>query len=393
MPVVLLEKDPFIDAVLDFEANTLGEAQHNVRRPLYGMKVKEARFAFISVYQAGADGTLKPISLTDSSAPGGTSNANHNFILQSVSEQRQEKVQIIETFGDHYSFFYGEKPTVLTVQGMLFNTVDFNWKNEWLQNYENLLRGTRCVENRARVFLGFDDVLVEGYILGTTVQYDKDLPNLCPFGFQLLVTKQIDMSLGNSSYVQATKDARTIGSVGTLESLESTQGLDEGDAPTLTFEQQEQLQTEQLAAEGGDPDAVSSSLGGVLVEYPSPPSVDGKWVIDPTTGESTRESGASGAVPESIGDYGQNTKTAFWVTDPQALDNQFLGVSDSLGTAQKQLAAKSAGVDLVTAGIAIRANPTAFPLSDRSVVSPLSASLDRGVSNQALVIDDFPVLG
>lgn len=194
----------------------------------------------------------------DSSAPLGHSKENHNFLLQSVQEQRQEKTQIIETFGDNFVFFYGGKPLIMQMSGMLINTRDFNWKNEFLYNYENLLRGTKCVDNRARVYIGFDDVLVEGYMLGCGVSYDKDIPYLCPFGFQILVTNYTDMSHTLNEVVTSADGNNEV--------------TEEGQA-------------------GGVGARVLSSNRGVVVEYLSELQYTGYSVIDPTTGDASLVSG------------------------------------------------------------------------------------------------------
>jgi hypothetical protein len=190
--VLLLEKDPFQSG----ESAALGDAflgrieNVDVRRPLGGIQVKEPRFAYVSLYQDVVnENALQVVSLLDSSAAGGFSSANHNFILQGVTESRQEKVQVMETFGDDFVFFYGQKPVTLVVQGVLFNTKDFNWKNEFLANYDRFLRGTKCVENRTRVFLGWDDVLAQGYILDLQVSQTSQDPNVVSFAFTMLLSQ------------------------------------------------------------------------------------------------------------------------------------------------------------------------------------------------------------
>jgi len=189
MPVILIEKDPFVaafDALGSFEVQA---DQFNVRRPLYGLRPKPGTFAYITVVTSQG----KKVALIDSSAPGdsdgeGRSGENHNFVLQSVSISRQERVQVQETFGDFYTFFFGEKPNVAAVNGILINSSDFNWKNEFIRNYEKYLRGTKCVETRSRVYLGFDDVVIEGYILNTSNVYQSESPYLTPFSFSIIVT-------------------------------------------------------------------------------------------------------------------------------------------------------------------------------------------------------------
>lgn len=205
MPVILIEKDLFseLDDRLALNRENGATGNRNVRRPLWGLRVKDPTFAWLGVWQdLGEGGPAQPISIIDSSSPGGFASeaGTHNFILQAVSEQRQEKVQIIETFGDHFAFFYGQKPIILSVQGMLFNSSDFNWKNEFLANYDRFLRGTKCVENKTRVFLGFDDVIAQGYLLNVQINYDKDMPVVVPFSFNMLLTKPpLDLSKAASA--------------------------------------------------------------------------------------------------------------------------------------------------------------------------------------------------
>jgi hypothetical protein len=214
VPVLLLEKDPFLKA-LDGPSEALPFTEVNVRRPLEGVIRKNTRHAFLSVYSQSG-GQFKATQLINSSAPtsgleaGGVATATHNFITQSITHSQQEKVQIVETFGDSYAFFYGSKPSVLQVQGILINTPDFNWKNEWLQNYERYLRGTKCVETRSRVYLGFDDVLINGYILNTSIAYASDNPAITPFNFAMLITGYRDLSEGGADYALSADNTRTL---------------------------------------------------------------------------------------------------------------------------------------------------------------------------------------
>jgi hypothetical protein len=161
----------------------------NVRRPLRGIEIKEDTYAIIKVLDfLGSD-----IPLISSSAPGGEADVGFdhsysNFIIQQITEQRVEKQQIVETFGEDFIFFFGERPRFLTVNGILMNTNDFNWKSEFWENYENYLRGTKLVEQNARMYLFWDDVVVEGYMLQANATADTNMPYHLPFQFQFFVT-------------------------------------------------------------------------------------------------------------------------------------------------------------------------------------------------------------
>jgi hypothetical protein len=161
-----------------------------VRRPFRGIEIKDDTYASIKVLRAD----LSEVFLFDSGRPpgknSGTRYAVSNFIIQSVEDTRQEKSQIVETFGESFVFFFGERPRVLNVQGLLFNTLDFNWRTEFWSNYEMCFRGSKLAELGARIYLHWDDIVVEGYMMGATAQDNADMPYHIPFQFQLFVTNQ-----------------------------------------------------------------------------------------------------------------------------------------------------------------------------------------------------------
>jgi hypothetical protein len=125
----------------------------------------------------------------------GMTTAYSNFFIQSVSEQRQEKQQIVETFGDSLIFFFGEAPRMLQVSGYLLNTIDFNWRAEFWENYDRYFRGTRLVELGARLYLMYDDIIVEGYLINAAAQETSaPVPAVLQFNFQMFVTGYTNIS-------------------------------------------------------------------------------------------------------------------------------------------------------------------------------------------------------
>jgi hypothetical protein len=186
-------------------ANQLATTRSNeahVRRPTNGIVLKEETFATLRVVA----GNNKPITVVDAGsrrpnkdAPedeGGKRKTDiySNFLLQNVQEERVEKQQILETFGEPYIFLFGERARVMTFTGVLMNTFDFNWEAEWWYNYENYLRGTRCVEMDARVYLAFDETLVGGYIIGSQAQKNSTERHHVNFQFQMFVTSYTNFS-------------------------------------------------------------------------------------------------------------------------------------------------------------------------------------------------------
>ena len=188
----------YIQAQTNAFANTRGKAKkegtdQNVRRPLRGIQVKPNTYAVMRVKKAnGEDVYLYDSSATEHPEEGetriGKSTNYANFLIQRCGEQRAEKQMIIETFGEDYVYFFGERPRFLDVSGMLLNTADFQWKNEFWANYDKYLRGTKLVEQNARVYLYIDDAVIEGYIIGASTSSDANQPNMLPFSFQLFIT-------------------------------------------------------------------------------------------------------------------------------------------------------------------------------------------------------------
>lgn len=194
-------RDRYTNSSLNAESDPNGSGwsiQPFIRRPTRGIQIKEDTFATIRVVAAEGG---KNKSLVDAGSRRKDANGNFleidgkratdiysNFLLQQVQEERMEKQQILETFGEAYIFLFGQRARVISFQGILANTFDFNWEAEWWHNYENYLRGTKCVENDARVYISYDNTLVGGYIIGTSSSKDSMNKNHVQFQFQLFVT-------------------------------------------------------------------------------------------------------------------------------------------------------------------------------------------------------------
>jgi len=119
---------------------------------------------------------------------------NTKFFLEAVQENREEKVQVIDTFGEWIAFFFGRKPEVYSYSGTLLNAKNHDWKNEFQENYEHFLRGTKAVQYRATMLLQYDDVLVEGYMINSSIQMSGMADKAVPFTFNLLVINRSPMN-------------------------------------------------------------------------------------------------------------------------------------------------------------------------------------------------------
>ena len=241
-----LRTDSFANNVTNLKRSKL--SFDGVRRPLRGIEIKEDTYSVIKVIKANGDeiplvdaggtnpansgrDTMAGAGVVPSTAStiGGARTYNYsNYIIQSVTDSRQEKQQIIETFGESYIFFFGERPRVLNVSGVLFNTLDFNWRTEFWWNYEHILRGTKLVELNARVYLHWDDIVVEGYILSAQAQDDANSPYHVPFSFTMFVTNHTYLNqVGDDAYpIRHAVDVEPLQKATSVQDL-----LKDGDSP------------------------------------------------------------------------------------------------------------------------------------------------------------------
>lgn len=177
-------EDPTFEDLAGFE---------HVRRPHRGIQLKDDAYATMWVEDANG----RPKFITNESYQRDDVNGPYhtrtsNFLLQSVSESRAEKQQIVETFGPTYVFFFGERPRVLDCRGVLLNTADFAWKNEWWKNYDEYFRGTRLVKSGGTFKLQYDDVTAVGYVMNANAVTLTEQPYHIMLSFQIFLVDVID---------------------------------------------------------------------------------------------------------------------------------------------------------------------------------------------------------
>jgi hypothetical protein len=213
MPVISVVPDRFKVQ----EKNLLGGIQGQttgenfIRRPVRGIQIKDDSFATLRV--VAGSGASVPIIDAGSRRKDESgkffevdgkraTDIYSNFFIQNVTVERAEKQQILETFGEPFIFFFGQRAEVWTFSGILLNTFDFNWEAEWWWNYDNYLRGTRCVENDARVFLAVDESLITGYIMASAATKNAQEKNWVNFQFQMFITSNTNYSrIGNPNAI------------------------------------------------------------------------------------------------------------------------------------------------------------------------------------------------
>jgi len=212
-PDLYAEKARQVAAQFETQQQSKDRPALNARRPYTGIRIKENTPSILSIYKQDSDQPIPLVSSSGNLTPEAdkalasgppaegmerdfTAVTQHysDFIIQTVEEQRAEKQQIVDTFGDTYIFFYGEQPRIISFSGVLVNTTDFNWRSQFWHNYDKFLRGTKLVEQNARAYISFDSVVVEGYPLSVNAVDNSENPYLVQFSMQLFVTNYYDFS-------------------------------------------------------------------------------------------------------------------------------------------------------------------------------------------------------
>ena len=106
---------------------------------------------------------MKQVFPKANSQPGITETKYKQFILSSVNTGSAERMQIVETSQEFQVLFYGKKPEMLNLSGVLKNTVDNPWTANVVFLWDEMMRGTALVEAGNIMELYIDGDVYRGY--------------------------------------------------------------------------------------------------------------------------------------------------------------------------------------------------------------------------------------
>jgi hypothetical protein len=245
--VVFVEPDPFLgsakraaDYIPSFRKsvrNTTDTKQAaanvnygTVSRPLSGIQIKPNTHATVEIKTAAGD-TLKVLNrlgretedgqpLANATKASGEPNSDvwTDWLLQGVHEERAEKTQIVETFGDTYLYSYGQRPRVLAFTGLLLNTSDYNWRAIFWENWDKYFRATQLMRANARMYIYFDEILVEGYPLNAAADQSVSDNSVISFNFSFFVTNYINLT-AESGFEEARNNITEIAKAGYADAV------------------------------------------------------------------------------------------------------------------------------------------------------------------------------
>jgi hypothetical protein len=115
------------------------------------------------------------------------------FSLQAIAEADEERYQLHETFASEVLFVFGRRPRIWTFQGIVLNGRDvdgMNFTTQLLQDYEDYYRGTKSIELRAKTFILYEDVIVQGTLLSMTAARNSQVPGAVNVTLTMVVAER-----------------------------------------------------------------------------------------------------------------------------------------------------------------------------------------------------------
>lgn len=135
------------------------------------------------------------------------------FILNSVTENRAERMSLMKTVGDSFSMtFSGREPMVISASGSLvfdYDRARMSWYAAFTNAYEYYLRASVASKYRCKVkFVLPDFTIYEGYIIGMSSNQASESDITVPFSFSMVVTQeQVNRAYNNDGTVVTTPDS------------------------------------------------------------------------------------------------------------------------------------------------------------------------------------------
>ena len=117
------------------------------------------------------------------------------FLLQGVQEVDEEKYSIFQSLnGDTLVQFFGRRPTTLNLSGILYDTKNQQWYNDFKYWYDNYLRGSAALKNDSRIVLVYTDQIIEGFILSMSMQKQSTMNVSVTVNFTMLVVSHTQLA-------------------------------------------------------------------------------------------------------------------------------------------------------------------------------------------------------
>jgi hypothetical protein len=110
------------------------------------------------------------------------------FLVQTMQVGFNEKVQVMQTFGDAETVYYfGRTPTTLSITGVLLDDLDNDWFVRFITAYNSFLRGTQLAKNFELVELSTNNATFTGTFMNLQFNQNSQNDAYIPFSCTLLI--------------------------------------------------------------------------------------------------------------------------------------------------------------------------------------------------------------
>lgn len=150
---------PQTERLFTVRPRSTGRKDRGTRSKIRILPLDKQEFINSSNIQKGIDIPLNDLFSTDET--GGW----NEFFLTDVQCSMNEKVQVMELFGDnHVAYYFGKSPTTFQLSGLIFDSIDNDWFSRFLTIYENFLRGSKMAKNYALLEIMLPNMKIIGSV-------------------------------------------------------------------------------------------------------------------------------------------------------------------------------------------------------------------------------------
>jgi hypothetical protein len=115
-----------------------------------------------------------------------------SFLLTDIQCSLEEKLQVVEVFGDaEVSYYFGRQPVMFTLSGILIDSPDNNWFIEFLEMYSHVMRGSQLARNYELIQIVLPSLTLIGTISGMNFSQNANRDVDVPFSIRFLAKKII----------------------------------------------------------------------------------------------------------------------------------------------------------------------------------------------------------
>jgi hypothetical protein len=131
------------------------------------------------------------------------------FFAVNINETSDEKYEILPLVGDSFAtFFYGSAPRQLDMAGIVFNTIEDNWRDAFDILYREYARATAAARDNVIAQIKFGDRVVTGHIISMNQQLDAANPAVASFTLKVIVRDVAYTSVENNEQLLKKYSAR-----------------------------------------------------------------------------------------------------------------------------------------------------------------------------------------